>query len=174
MRQSIIHVEQDDIDFDEEELKGERGDARPAAGDGDDNDNGDGDDDRDVEMSTAEMDALDQTEGSSLPVPSRRRQPPPVAGSESDPADPSVGDAAPPAPPKRRMIITHDKYMTLQSLIVLKITEVERETGLGMDRDDLIDWYLEEKEDELQDISDADYERELITKMLRKLVKVST
>jgi DNA replication licensing factor MCM6 len=72
------------------------------------------------------------------------------------------------------MIITHDKYMTLQSLIVLKITEVERETGLGMDRDDLIDWYLEEKEDELQDISDADYERELITKMLRKLVKVST
>ncbi|KAJ7774098.1 MCM2/3/5 family-domain-containing protein [Mycena olivaceomarginata] len=171
LRQSIIHVEQDDIDFDEEELKGERGDARPAAGDGDDNDNGDGDDDRDVEMSAAEMDALDQTEGSSLPVPSRRRQPPPVAGSESDPADPSVGDVAPPAPPKRRMIITHDKYMTLQSLIVLKITEVERETGLGMDRDDLIDWYLEEKEDELQDISDADYERELITKMLRKLVK---
>lgn len=170
MRQSIIHVEQDDIDFDEEELKGERGDVRPAAGDGDDNDNGDGDDDRDVEMSTAEM---DQTEGSSLPVP-RQHQPTPVAGSESDPADPSVGDVAPPAPPKRRMIITHDKYMTLQSLIVLKITEVERETGLGMDRDDLIDWYLEEKEDELQDTSDADYERELITKMLRKLVKVST
>ncbi|KAF8213889.1 mis5 protein [Mycena galopus ATCC 62051] len=174
LRQSIIHVEQDDIDFDEEELEGERGDTRPrpTAGDGDDNDNDD--DEGDVEMSAAEIDALDQAEASSLPTP---QQPPPAPGSnsESDPANPSVGDqsVAPPAPAKRRMIITHDKYMTLQSLIVLKITAVEHETGKGIDRDDLIDWYLEEKEQagELQDTTDADYERELMTKMLRKLVK---
>ncbi|KAF7355627.1 DNA helicase [Mycena sanguinolenta] len=165
LRQSIIHVEQDDIDFDEEELEGERGDARPrtTTGDGDD----DNDDDHDVEMSGADMDQTD----SSLPVHQQQHQQP-APGSETDPANASVGDqVATPAPPKRRMIITHDKYITLQSLIILKITSVERETGSGMDRDELIDWYLEEKEDEMQDTSDADYERELITKMLRKLVK---
>ncbi|KAJ6515530.1 MCM2/3/5 family-domain-containing protein [Mycena sanguinolenta] len=163
LRQSIIHVEQDDIDFDEEELEGERGDARPrtTAGDRDDNDDND-----DVEMSGADMDQTD----SSLPVPQLQQQPAP--GSEADPADASIGDqVATPPPQKRRMIITHDKYITLQSLIILKITSVERETGSGIDRDELIDWYLEEKEDEMQDTSDADYERELITKMLRKLVK---
>ncbi|KAF7352478.1 DNA helicase [Mycena venus] len=169
LRQSIIHVEQDDIDFDEEELEGERGDAqaRTTANDGDDNDD---DRDRDIEMSAD--DTLDHTEGSSLPVPRQQQPTVPGSGSESDPANASVGDQVPPpAPAKRRMIITHDKYMTLQSLIVLKITEVERETGGGMDRDDLVDWYLELKEPEMQDTSDADYERELITKMIRKLVK---
>ncbi|KAJ6485132.1 MCM2/3/5 family-domain-containing protein [Mycena vitilis] len=166
LRQSIIHVEQDDIDFDEEELEGERGDARPktTADDGDDNEDG-----QDIEMSAAEMEAMDEMEASSLPVPQQQQQP--SADSESDQVDASVGDQAPPPAPKRRMIITHDKYMTLQSLIVLHIASQERETGLGVPREDLIDWYLEEKESEMQDTSDADYERELITKMIRKLVK---
>ncbi|KAJ7490252.1 MCM2/3/5 family-domain-containing protein [Mycena galericulata] len=166
LRQSIIHVEQDDIDFDEEELEGEREAVRPkAAADGTDDVD---DDEQDIEMSAAEIEAMDQMEGSSLPVPPQQ---PAADGSESDPANASVGDQAPPAPPKRRMIITHDKYMTLQSLIVFHIASKERETGLGVDRDDLIDWYLEEKEPEMQDASDADYEKELITKMIRKLVK---
>ncbi|KAF8969324.1 hypothetical protein BDZ97DRAFT_1795070, partial [Flammula alnicola] len=34
----------------------------------------------------------------------------------------------------------------------------------------LIDWYLEQKEGEMQDI-EQEYEKELITKLLRKLVK---
>lgn len=111
----------------------------------------------------------------------------PTAGHTTDPATASAGaaaateaedakevppPAAPPAAPKRRMIITHDKYVTLQSLIVLHLTEVERETGQGTDRDELIDWYLESKEDEMQDLEEIEYEKELITKMLRKLVKV--
>lgn len=63
--------------------------------------------------------------------------------------------------------------MTLQSLVVLHLSETERETGKGIDRDELIDWYLELKEPEMQDVEELDYERELITKMLRKLVKVT-
>ena len=88
---------------------------------------------------------------------------------------PIQGQAVPSeAPPvaKRRMIITHDKYMTLQSLIVLHLAETERETGRGIDRDELIDWYLELKEAEIQDVEELEYEKELITKMLKKLVKV--
>ncbi|KAJ7129333.1 MCM2/3/5 family-domain-containing protein [Mycena epipterygia] len=166
LRQSIIHVEQDDIDFDEEELEGERGDTRPrATANGTDDID---DDEQDIEMSAAEIEAMDQMENSSLPVPEQQQ---PAAGSESDPANASVEDQIPPPAPKRRMIITHDKYMTLQSLIVFHIASKERETGQGVDRDDLIDWYLEEKEPEMQDASDAAYEQELIVKMIKKLVK---
>jgi DNA replication licensing factor MCM6 len=81
--------------------------------------------------------------------------------------------AVPLQPARRRMVITHDKYMTLQSLIVLHLSSVERETGKGLDRDELVDWYLEQKEAEIQDLEELEYEKELITKMLRKLVKVS-
>lgn len=70
------------------------------------------------------------------------------------------------------MIITHDKYMALQSLIVLHLSGVERETGKGLDRDELIDWYLESREEEIRDVEELEYEKELIVKMIRKLVKV--
>ena len=76
------------------------------------------------------------------------------------------------APPKRRMVITHDKYMTLRSLIVLHLQEHERQTGVGLDHDELVDWYLEQKEESVQDIEELEFEKELVTKMLRKLLKV--
>jgi len=82
-------------------------------------------------------------------------------------------DPAPPAQPKRKMVITHDKFVQLQSLIVLHLSQVEQATGKGVDREELIDWYLEFKEDEIQDEEVFEYEKELITKMLRKLVKAS-
>ena len=69
------------------------------------------------------------------------------------------------------MKITHDKYMTLQSLIVLHPSEHERNTGQGIEREDLIDWYLETKENDLSNIEELEYE-ELIGKVLSKLVKV--
>jgi len=77
-----------------------------------------------------------------------------------------------PKPQKKRMVITHDKYMTLQSLIVLHLSEVERDTGKGIDRDELIDWYLELQESAIQDVEELEYEKMLITKVLKKLVKV--
>ncbi len=76
------------------------------------------------------------------------------------------------APPKRRMKITHDKYMTLQSLIVLHLSEHERNTGQGIEREDLIDWYLETKENDVANIEELEYEKELVGKVLSKLVKV--
>lgn len=176
LRQSIIHVDQDDIDFDEEELEGERDGARarPAPVD-------DIEDSQDVEMSAAEMDAMDQMEESSMGVDGVARvNGAAVQGASSSSragsvaADgTSIGPLVPaPAPPKRRMVITHDKYINLQNLVVIHLSATERETGKGIDRDELIDWYLETKEQEIQDVDELEYEKELITKMLRKLVKV--
>ena len=107
--------------------------------------------------------------GTSSHAPSRATSQ--VLQPQGEHADPAAQQQQP-AKPKRRMVITHDKYVTLQSLIVLHLSQVERETGTGMDRDELIDWYLELKEEEIQDVEELEYEKELITKMLRKLVKV--
>ncbi|OJT05372.1 DNA replication licensing factor mcm6 [Trametes pubescens] len=168
LRQSIIHVEQDDIDFDEEELEGEHdGDHRARA-----SSHVNGEDSQEVDMSgmqsgmetngAHETGAHASAAGPSSAGPSR-------AGSIAPPPPPPLGDEPP--KPKRRMVITHDKYVTLQSLIVMHLSRVEQDTGRGMDRDELIDWYLELKEDEIQDVEELEYEKELITKMLRKLVK---
>jgi DNA replication licensing factor MCM6 len=86
---------------------------------------------------------------------------------------PNVSSDPIPAPAqKRRMVITHDKYMSMQSLVVFHLAEVERETGKGLDRDELIDWYLELKEETIQDLDELEYEKELFVKVLKKLVKV--
>ncbi|EEB93033.1 hypothetical protein MPER_08370 [Moniliophthora perniciosa FA553] len=118
-------------------------------------------------MSGADMDTTDQMdESTTTQVPTDGAT---LARSSSQAPQAPV---AVPQAPKRRMVITHDKYMTLQSLIVLHLSEVEREAGEGIDKDELIDWYLEQKESEIQDIDELEYEKELITKVLRKLVKV--
>lgn len=172
LRQSIIHVEQDDIDFDEEELEGEReGDRRPRAGSVDV-------DSQDVEMTAAELAALEETEqsynesmginGAASSGANRTRSDPATRATSMAPD----ATTAPVAHGKRHLVITHDKYVQLQSLVVLHLSQMERETGKGMDRDELIDWYLEFKEAELQDVEELEYEKELVTKLLRKLVKV--
>lgn len=167
LRQSIIHVEQDDIDFDEEEGEGER------AANGNVVQSTDGlDESQDVEMSSAEIEAMDAAEESSLGL-NRAATSSGAGPSSTSRAGSAFPEAPAPAPPqaRRRMVITHDKYMTLQSLVVLHVSAVERETG-GVDRDELIDWYLELKESEIQDVEELEYEKELIMKLLRKLVKV--
>ena len=168
LRQSIIHVEQDDIDIDEEETDNANRTTTGAAVP----DNTDNDLDQDVAMST-EVEGTDPTGPGAATSDHGQTSSTRVAQSSSQPSGATLGDTAAPAPPKKRMIITHDQYITLQSMIVLHLTQVERETGRGVDRDELIDWYLELKEESMQDIEEIEYHKELITKMLRKLVKVS-
>ncbi|KAH7101281.1 mis5 protein [Auriculariales sp. MPI-PUGE-AT-0066] len=85
----------------------------------------------------------------------------------------SQAPASVPAAPTRKFKITHDTYVSMQSAIVLYMHQRENETGLGVDRDELIDWYLESKENEVQDIEDLDYEKELLSKVLKRLVRDS-
>lgn len=158
LRQSIIHVEQDDIDIDEEDTEIARENVQPKMSE---------DDSQDVAVSGGgDTEMTEQT----------YVEPSGTDGSTSTQVQALVTPKTPqndgPTASKRRMVITHDKYMTLQSLIVLHLAAVERETGKGIDRDELIDWYLEMREEEIQDVDELEYEKELVTKVLRKLVKV--
>lgn len=165
LRQSIIHVEQDDISFEDE----------------DDHPNGvanghDPTQDEDESMDAADIAALDAAESSyNAAATSSSRAP--------------NGHASTPVPEKRKMRITcecpvmtfHDssmgltadnRYMEIMNLCVLHLSDVERDTGSGVDREELIQWYLEQKEQEFETPEDMEYERELIGKALVKLAKV--
>ncbi|KAK0206924.1 MCM2/3/5 family-domain-containing protein [Desarmillaria ectypa] len=166
LRQSIIHVEQDDIDFDEEELEGERrheAPTRPAPQPSED-----------IEMAGIEESQTQIDKISGIPNGASSSKNAPGTPKTSTSQLPSSEVAPrPAAPPKRKIVITHDKYMLLQELIILHLSEVERTTGQGLDKDELIDWYLELKVDggEVQTEDELDYEKELITKMLKKLTR---
>ncbi|KIY73986.1 mis5 protein [Cylindrobasidium torrendii FP15055 ss-10] len=168
LRQSIIHVEHDDIDVD-------------------DDDDDDGDDgappappaaprppqssqDQDVEMSGDLEDSQDfmNDDPGVPPAP-----PTPRGSGSGQPTDHTT--PAPDAPPakkeKKRLVITNDKFVELRSLIILKLESEEAKSGEGMDREALIDWYLEAKEGEFETAEDIAYAEELVTKILRKLLK---
>ena len=128
-------------------------------------------------MAEADMPSTDRADESSIPVRVKvagRPAPPAADGSSSRAGTvPPMSDVPPtPAPPKRHMVITHDKYVELQTMIVLHLTGHEHSTGKGMDREELVDWYLEQRESEMHDIEELEYEKELIVKLLRRLVKV--
>jgi DNA replication licensing factor MCM6 len=63
--------------------------------------------------------------------------------------------------------------MEIMNICVLHLSDIERDTGSGVDREELIQWYLEQKETEFETEEDLEYERELIAKALTKLSKVS-
>lgn len=162
LKQSIIHVEQDDIEFEEDESKNPEG----GAGDG-------GEDSQDVEMSGADVDTTDPNFSEFAPVANASTSESSGGALISSPRG-RHADLAPPAPRrgKQKLTITHDKYVQLQSLIILHLSQVEQATGKGVDREELIDWYLEFKESEIQDEEAIEHEKELITKLLKKFVKV--
>lgn len=54
----------------------------------------------------------------------------------------------------------------------MHLAEAEHTDEPSIDRDELIEWYLEEREADLQTVQDLEDERELIGKALTKLVKV--
>ncbi|KAI0028370.1 mis5 protein [Vararia minispora EC-137] len=174
LRQSIIHVEQDDIDFDEEELRGEHPEESARALQEDSQD-ADADMDVDADLPSAHAGSSTTHVGSSTAhagssgahagSSGAHTSSTAVAHASSTAAGASDGSA------KRRMVITHDRYMALQSLVVMHLAEVERETGRGLERDELVDWYLEVQEESIQDLDELEWEKELFGKVVRKLVK---
>jgi DNA replication licensing factor MCM6 len=142
LRQSIISVEKDDVEIeDEDDIARQEGadeeDGDLPMGDGDDND-GDsprGDDGPDGGAATARA--------SATPAPRA----------------------------SRKTKIEYDKYMSILNLLVRRVNEDELANGEGVEHEELVVWYLEQKEDELNTEEEVEAERALVGKVLRRIVK---
>lgn len=80
-----------------------------------------------------------------------------------------------PRPATTRTKITYDKYMAILNLLVRRVHDEEMSAGGGdgVEHEELITWYLEEKEAELESVEAAGEERVLVGKVVRRMVKVS-
>ena len=146
LRQSIISVEHDDVEMDDDE--------------------GDDEADAPLEDGATLRRAADEAAGADHDGDS------PMGGGEQD--DDVEGDeAAAAAPAKRKVTVTYDKYIAIVNLMVQHIAEDETTgEGEGIDAEDLVTWYLEQKEDELHSEVEYHHEKALANLVLKKMVKV--
>ncbi|KAK0532983.1 MCM DNA helicase complex subunit mcm6 [Tilletia horrida] len=175
LRQSIIHVEKDDIDLEDDDEDDDAPLAGPGGGGGGPGDDHD-DDDMDDGGDLPDI-APRRTQGEDSQEPESSLGPQ-TDSMEMDAAGPSSQvDSQPQAPPsaqaqpKRKMRITYDKYMEITNLVVLRVSEVERATMRGIPKEELMQWYLEQREEDIQTVDQLEEEKELIRKVLHKLVK---
>ena len=164
LRQSIISVEKDDVEIDEEDdvLPGsEATNARPAhrrSGHSEDGDSpmGDGDDHDDNDDTPHDHDSSNRGAIPAAPAaPAPRR-----------------GSATPALQASRRTKVEYDKYMAIVNLLVHRVHDDEITNGEGVEEHDLVVWYLEQKEDELNTEEEVEAERILVGKVLQRMVKV--
>jgi DNA replication licensing factor MCM6 len=130
LRQSIISVERDDVDIDDDELPLANGDAAMA-------------DDADAPEASAYAEA-------------QQREP-----------------SATPAPPSRRMKVTFERFAQMQHALATRVRDYEEAEGEGISHEDLILWYMEQQESEIDSIEDLAQEKKLTQKVVKKMVKVS-
>jgi len=136
LKQSIISVEKDDVEFEDEE--------DPNAADADD---GAAEDEDDEDSPMAEEE-------------------------EAGPSG-SVRASATPAPaPRQRTQIKYDDYIKIHNMLLHRVNEDQSAAEDGVDEEDLLVWFLEQKEAELQSQEDMESQRSLARKVLKKMVKV--
>ena len=144
LRQSIISVEKDDVEVEDDEDE--------VLNNGTANGHADGPD-RDGDSPMADGDDDDQ-DGDDRP-------------------DGAAGRASQtPGPQSRRTKITYDKYMAILNMLVRRVNEDEMTTGEGVEHEELVTWYLEQKEEELNSVEEAEEEKELARKVIKRMVKV--
>jgi DNA replication licensing factor MCM6 len=144
LRQSIISVEKDDVEVDEDDE--ELINALNAA-----NVNGNGTRDREGDSPMGDGD--DREDGTN--------------GGAND------AESQTPAPGQgRKTKITYDKYMKIMNILVRHINEEELTTGEGVEGEELAQWYLEQIEEELQSVEQHDAEAVLVKKVMKRLIKV--
>lgn len=138
LRQSIVTVEKDDVEVDDDEEAALAQQVANAADVDEDQEMADGDGDGDNAM---------RDDGEQQPQEQRQK-------------------------PKTK--ITYDKYMKILNLVVRRVNEDESVAGEGVEQEELIVWYLEQIESELNNEEDMQRERDLATKVLKRMVKVSS
>ena len=145
LRQSIISVEKDDVEVEDDEDE--------VMNNGRTNGNANNDD-RDGDSAMADGDEDDQDGDDGADGIARRA-------------------SQTPAPQRQRTKITYDKYMAILNMLVRRVNEDEMTTGEGVEHEELVTWYLEQKEEELNSVEEGEQEKELVVKVIRRMVKVS-
>jgi DNA replication licensing factor MCM6 len=87
---------------------------------------------------------------------------------EMDDREPSAA----PAPTKEKTKITYDRYMAILNAMVRRVNDDQKSAEDGVEEDELIQWYLEQREAELETQDDLMNEKALAKKVLKRLVKV--
>ena len=112
----------------------------------------------DVEVEDADDDAsvrAEEEEGSDTEMAEQEREPSAAASAH-----------------QQKTKITHDKYMSIVNAMVRRVTEDQDSEEDGVEEEDLIVWYLEEHEQELETREELEEEKALAKKVLKRMVKV--
>lgn len=78
---------------------------------------------------------------------------------------------APAEPAPRKTKITYEKYVNMMNLLLNAVSRRENETGNGMSEGDLVEAYLETQVNSMETEEDYNREKELVHKVLKRLVK---
>lgn len=141
LRQSIISVEKDDVEVEDDEDDGEQ-----------------------------EAGALNGAEAQQASPGATRNQ----HGDDADMADAGRAPSATPAPQhmREKTKITYDKYKAIVNQLVRRVNEDQNRVEDGVEEGELLAWYLEQRETELETQEDLEGERGLTRKVLKRMVKV--
>ncbi|KAK5121460.1 hypothetical protein LTR85_005293 [Meristemomyces frigidus] len=83
----------------------------------------------------------------------------------------SVRASQTPAPARARTQIKYDDYVRMQNMLLQRVNDDQNTAEDGVDEDDLLVWYLENIEEQLQSQEDLEYQRSLARKVLKRMVK---
>ncbi|KAK3940130.1 MCM2/3/5 family-domain-containing protein [Diplogelasinospora grovesii] len=143
LRQSIISVEHDDVEVEEEE-------------------------EEEDSQETLRRAAAAAAGGAAAAADAEGDE----AMAEDEEQQQREGTAATTTQQREKQTISYDKYISIVNMVVSKIAEDETSgSGEGIEGDALVEWYLEQKEDELQGEEDYNNEMALARKVLKKMVK---
>lgn len=137
LRQSIIRVEMDDVEMEEQEIEGE---AQALV------------DTEAEQQESEEPQVQDQTSTQAQTQSNTQTQ----GTTESQ---------------SKKEAISYDKYVSMMNLLVKKVSDDENEGGEGLTSDELVQWFLTQREDALVNETEYYGERKLAFKVLKRLVK---
>ena len=120
-----------------------------------------------VEMDDIEME--DDAENTTDPNNAEDEERPEEVQDQSD--DRATSSAEPSRPKKESVAISYDKYVAMMNLLVKKISDDDSAGGEGLTAEQIVNWYLTQKEDDIQSEQEYYHERKLCYKVLKRLVK---
>jgi DNA replication licensing factor MCM6 len=158
LRQSIISVEKDDVEVDDDDDDND-----------DNNNNNNNDGQQDAGDAHAAANGAGRREGSQAAAAAGAHD----GDAEMRDAPGGEGEAGTAAAAGRpgRTKITYDKYMAILTELVGRVNEQESNSGEGVEESELVTGYLEAHEHELSTEAELEHERDLVRKVLKRMVK---